>query len=459
MIYLKPPHLRFLYLYAPILLSQYLSLNIYTLFQLYIFLMVCFIAYLCREQLIKINGKNTTHFTLIATLLVVFLILPGNSLGQKDYFSLLLGLPYLFLVAAKTQSIKTNTSNDIIIGLLAALGFSIKPYFIVIPLIIEIYLILKHKNIFFWLRTETITLVIMLFILLLLIVITAPEYFTQMVPFGIIYSKDRYVPWSIILLQPPALFCYLSLIYAFILKNKLKNKTLIIILSLGTLGFLITYLIQKRIWSYHLLPAFSLAIIIVILMLSELIDQFYYLLNKKTNEQMFNIIILSIMLLLPLFIINQSFRSQAIKYYQADLTQLNMLIKKYSPHQTIYVFDSDSLTNILLQYTRATYRPRLPMNCMLATILREIQLTHSPNTKEKLLNKKQALTQYMIHDFQDNKAKLVFVDTRRFKPFHEGLPNFSYISFLSRDQKFKQIWKRYHFLTNYKDHAVYIKMS
>ena len=77
-------------------------------------------------------------FVLIATLA------PGFSFGQREHACVLFGMPYLAAAVLRLQGGQSpRKSIAVCIGLLAGIGFAIKPYFLAVPALVELLLLAR----------------------------------------------------------------------------------------------------------------------------------------------------------------------------------------------------------------------------------------------------------------------------------------------------------------------------
>jgi hypothetical protein len=79
-------------------------------------------------------------------------------LGQREHLLIILTLPYLVLLTSRFTDRPCVTSKAFAIGLLGVLGFALKPYFLIVPVALEIYLMIKHRSLVTWLRPENLGL-------------------------------------------------------------------------------------------------------------------------------------------------------------------------------------------------------------------------------------------------------------------------------------------------------------
>jgi hypothetical protein len=98
---------------------------------------------LSRRSLARLRELQTPFARALVPLVVAFalLILPGENFGQRGHLMVVLVLPYLAVSALRLQGDAPPIRAALIAGALGAIGFLIKPYYLMIPLAIEAVLI------------------------------------------------------------------------------------------------------------------------------------------------------------------------------------------------------------------------------------------------------------------------------------------------------------------------------
>ncbi len=62
--------------------------------------------------------------------------------GQREQLVLIATLPYAALIAARRAGRQVAPALALVIGAAAALGFALKHYFLIVPLLLELWLVL-----------------------------------------------------------------------------------------------------------------------------------------------------------------------------------------------------------------------------------------------------------------------------------------------------------------------------
>ena len=95
-------------------------------------------------------------FLVFATLLVLFI--PGYDFGQREHWMVLLTLPYIVARGCRLNNSAVSPATGAAIGVAAALGFCIKPYFLSIAL--EVWILAPTRRPSLSIRPETIAMAI-----------------------------------------------------------------------------------------------------------------------------------------------------------------------------------------------------------------------------------------------------------------------------------------------------------
>jgi hypothetical protein len=219
-----------------------------------------------------LRGPAATLRARLITLSLVFVFGPlvGGIFGQREHLALALIVPFVFLVVLRVQHYPVAKSQALAIGIAAALGFSLKPHFLAVWL-----LLLGYRT---WhLRKEPPRLLVedgavmatgMLYILAVLTF--TPRYFgfaqgtaRDYLVFGQHGLKD------ILLGDTPAIWLYVAVLSWWILGVPGREGGVGGPLVMVGLGFVIAVALQHKGWSYHYYPVTACAFLLGIGTLSS----------------------------------------------------------------------------------------------------------------------------------------------------------------------------------------------
>lgn len=288
----NPPMILFLYT-PPVVLSKLMNIKVIVPFRLYIFLLNTLSFGLCCLLAQKIFSKKDGFIagTFLAVLASIFLIVPGYQFGQRDCLLLVLMMPYLLAIALQLQGRPIPTKLAGIIGLLAALGLAIKPYFLIIFIVIESYFLYSKRNILAWVRTEVEVIVLIFAIYGTLMFAFFPDFVFVVTPYILgMYHKSLSIPLSQLFFNPIAFFCWLSIPFFIVRYSKNPYKILCTVLLLALIGFLISYYAQRTLFIYHIIPPFSLTILLLALLFVLFISE-----NSASRQEYFTMLLPAIL--------------------------------------------------------------------------------------------------------------------------------------------------------------------
>ncbi|MBU1926497.1 MAG: hypothetical protein KKI20_01890 [Gammaproteobacteria bacterium] len=437
-----------LYLYMPsIWLHQLFSLNLRLSFQLYMTLWIL-LSLLLSNYLLSQNKKISLQLRQVFLFAIVFisLFLPSSEFGQRDYLALLFTLPYLFLLTNKADQIDAPLLPTCLIAILGSIGFFIKPFFLIPPALIGIYLLIRTKHPFKTFRVELITFFTVALLLPISIVLFTPQYFTSLIPLiTSVYYATVSFQWSYLLLYGPFglifFFCVLSGSFYLTQRKESDLKSLGDILALATLGFLASYLLQRTAWYYHIIPAFSCAILLTIVSLSSL------RIHKKSVLALLSAFCLAI----PIGVSMRMIQEGRMALSDPLFVQLKNKINQTKPNKTIYFLDvcyTDAYP--LIDYTSAQKNvSRFPVLYWLTTAVAETNRL----TPKKRQHIKTFLTNAVIQDLQKGQPDLLFVQDPTQQSDCLKNKKFNITRFFEKDTKFRTILKHYR-ATNHIDHFI-----
>jgi len=173
-------------------------------------------------------------------LVLAVVALPLLPFTQREHFALVVTIPYVLLVGSEQRP---SSGIAVIVGLLAALGFALKPFFVLVFLCLELWRWAGPK-------IEAYTVVCVLAIYAAAIPIFAPAYLSAMVPIAVeAYGYfGAMVPERLAYGLVPILLCA-----PLIGRSGAPAQALLV----AALSFYLGVLAQNKGWGYHLIPTFG----------------------------------------------------------------------------------------------------------------------------------------------------------------------------------------------------------
>ena len=275
----NPPMI--LYLYSPVIfLTNLTTINIIYLLPLYITLLTTISLFCSYLLLKKIFAEQKIVFLMVYYMLIFILFfLPAQQYGQREHLLMLGLVPYLFSAIISLEQQKIHPFFALGIGLAAGLGIALKPFFLVTPIFIELYFIWTKRNLFGWIRIESIAIMLVLVLYLCSVYFLQHSYIKIMLPLiADFYFIGTMQSWYLIFSHPMVLFCLFIFTSYFIFIKRDKYKSFSTVLMLAIAGMTVAFLIPRTPWYYHLLPALGFSC----LLLAYYVSMFF--LETSTNK-------------------------------------------------------------------------------------------------------------------------------------------------------------------------------
>jgi hypothetical protein len=190
------------------------------------------------------------------------MIAPGYDYGQREHLMLIVALPYLAAASVRVEGRHLSQPLAATAGLVSAVGFCLKPWFFLIPLVTELWIGLKTRSLRSNFRTETIALVAVALGYGAALLAFAPDYVFSIVPDAEAgyWTYDSSFP---VVTSNLALALLPSLIAAAILHRGLFGAipASAQAMFLASVGACSAAFLQMKGWPYQLLPATGFAFI------------------------------------------------------------------------------------------------------------------------------------------------------------------------------------------------------
>lgn len=187
---------------------------------------------------------------------LVLLALPWLQAGQREQIVLIGTLPYAALIGARREGREVPTAFAFTIGAFSALGFALKHYFLIVPVLLELWLLTFDRRKWNPLRPETIAMVLVGSVYAASFLLFAGNYLSVVLPLILLAYGVTGAERSIDLFQPAVLVALVTLAILVAQPRFLRSKKSGPgpALAIAAIGFAAAYFIQAKGWSYHAIP-------------------------------------------------------------------------------------------------------------------------------------------------------------------------------------------------------------
>jgi hypothetical protein len=224
----------------------------------------------CAKLLRGFGPIGAAPLPLFAAVGTVLLALPGPEFGQREHLLVAAVLPYLCIFARSLDGGRTQSVDETIAGILAACGCALKPQFLLAFALLEGIGRIRGLRL---LRRMTISAAITLLVYIAAILAFHPAYFTDAIPLGLALYGASDSSWLHLLSKERGVL--LAAAVAFMLwwryRDKLSDMVLPLTMAVFAAGSILVWLLERKAWFYHLLPASILATLTLIYFVSAML--------------------------------------------------------------------------------------------------------------------------------------------------------------------------------------------
>jgi hypothetical protein len=197
--------------------------------------------------------------------------MPWAHVGQREQIVLVGTLPYVALIAARRERGPVSPILAALVGSGAALGFALKHYFLIVPVLLELWLFFGERRRWRALRQETAAILAIGFVYAVTLVLLEPDFLTNIVPllrlaygaFGPSSLRYLFGPFAI---AGVAMLCFVAAHAPLMSSRKAPFAAALLV---AAAGFAAVYFMQFKGWTYHALPLLGCASLALAALLAE----------------------------------------------------------------------------------------------------------------------------------------------------------------------------------------------
>ncbi len=440
-----------IYIYYPaVLIMKWCGLAKITALRIYVFTLSATSLLFCAtllNLLFPSDNHRIARWSMIC-LTATYILLPAVHFSQREHIYMLLIFPYLLTAALRIENTLISIKITIPAGMLAAIGFAIKPHFLLLAVFVELFILYKTKKWSVLFRTESIIIFTFLYLYLLSVIYLQPGYITTVIPLTQKYYYLGYqMSFSTFLTDILLLYCLgVSCLYLFLGKH--SGTPLHSILCIAIIASMFSYLFQGIPSAYRLYPALSISLLLSMLLFLE---------RLTSKNMIINLVMVAFLFTLPIAATAQftysSFESKKYSYLNAIIHY----VQAHSLHgKTLFISTSPPslIADYLPQNSLFILQPYLPF-WVLSGLVTEQITSQLGQTNISIQNKKPILefSQSIAAIIHDAKPDIIFVDNRIM--IKQSQLTFDYLHFFLQNPNFKREWLAYQLIGRVKYFEVY----
>lgn len=241
---------------GPAYIAQQFALPVWTVYRLFVVVLVLLCLFVSDRFLVAGRATRATRAAFLITAAYLFTISPSRDFGQREHLAVMLVLPYLFAVAQRMNGKEIGSGCGAAIGAAAGLALALKPYFIGVPVLLEVILLLRTRSFRLLLRPEAIGATLAIAVYAAAVIVFARPWLASAAP------DILRVYWAF---EVPASGQFLPLLKRFVLAIigvcivvKMKTNDFAYVLIAASIGFALAAILQGKYYTYHIYPIYSL---------------------------------------------------------------------------------------------------------------------------------------------------------------------------------------------------------
>lgn len=418
----------------------------------------------CRWVLAgSLDPAHATSDALLPLMLLFLLIVyPNTDFGQREHIMLVLSMPYLLVASGRAQGENLSQRLRFFTGLMAGLGFAMKPYFLAIPALVEAYILVRRGG-REALRDATPWSMLAVGaahagIALLL----TPEYFTFVLPMAQeFYSEVSDASFLALLINqhvaPPAIVIpLLGIPTWFVIRSDMAR-----VIWLAGIGGLFSAFAQGKGWTYQVLPAQTYTLLLAAVVISFVMDHQIWPQRASaagTTRQGAPRLFASALMLLVFYqegLYTRPFNKQ-LEFAGSEIPPLMHILKQEAYNKKVLILSPGIYPHFpTLNYAKMRMTMRFESMWVLQGAYSDCEEFAPLYTPPDAMSKAESFVfRSVAEDFYKQKPALLIVDKVAGIPRCQG-DTFDYLDYFLRNPLFAKRFEDYEYLMDFNRYTIY----
>jgi hypothetical protein len=442
------PPLIFVLNIVPAALARFASLEPVTALLLCLLIYGAMVWWLAlRVRRLEAEGPVERMFLDAAPLLM--LVGGGSDFGQREHLMVVGALPYLFAATERARGVRPP--HRYAVAMLAAVVFGIKPHFLGLPALVELY-VLRVRGPRAMVRDPIPWTMALVWIAYLASIplffpdylkITLPLVFTNYLDFG-------QVPlWSVITM--PGMGIALAALVPLSLVAIVARDTMGRIFALAALGAAASALAQHKGWSYQLLPVELFVLALAGILAARWLDGHCGFVVRYPHAVACSLVVLCVVYV----IYDNGTPARKLEYPNGQAGMLSRLLKQADTNRRILVLSPGvwpiypAVNYAHMKTTTRSISMWVYVEC--AADGKSLHEIADMNWAERFM------FEAIVQDFTADSPGVVMAN-RVWGDMRCGY-NTDFIAYFTRDPRFADAWSRYRSFAEDEDFRVYVRST
>lgn len=446
---LNPP-LAFYLTVPPVAAARILGMPVVDAFVVYVFLLITCSLALSRGVMRALPpGAEACRRWMLPMALFAMAVLPGAAFGQREHLIVTFAVPYIVLMAMRVAGIAPSPRLALLAGLAAGLAFSIKPPFLIVPAILEIYLRVARGRTTSLFRPETLAMGAVAALYAASIPVFTPEYIDFILPLtATVYGAYESAPAAVIARLETVLLPIAIAAVAMTRGRAATSRLAQTFLIAGT-SFFALYVAQMKGWQYQIYPITAMLLLCSGAMLIGMAAPAAPEMSRRPAVWRAASIPALVLVVLAIDL-------GARGSYVNPMTSMMLpLVRENAARGGLAAFSTNVSWGFpLATYADADWASRFPTLWPLPGIVRG--RADSRQDATALDRVERHMMDAVIEDFIRKPPAVVLVDVRVDKHYFGG-HRFDYLEFFGRDPRFQSFWRDYERVFERPEFHVYLR--
>jgi hypothetical protein len=191
----------------------------------------------------------------------VVTILPMHVFAQREHMAMLTFLPALAVYAMRSNREPVPLWAILVAGAGAGITLAFKPFFTVPAALCILFAAIRARSWLTLFAPENIIAAAIVIAVSVGTYVFYPEYFTVTYPL----VRDTYLSWSmplsVIFLNDATLVFAIAMVSVLLVQQKRAADSLLLVTAFASIGFAVSFYLQRRGWAYHSYPMVAVALL------------------------------------------------------------------------------------------------------------------------------------------------------------------------------------------------------
>lgn len=401
--------------------------------------------------------EPTLHRWFVLLLAFVLFPLAAQDYGEREHLVLALVAPYLLLVTARSLGRAVPAAQAIGLGLLAGLGFALKPHFLLVWIGAEAWLRLGRR-VRPALLPETIGVAGFLAAYGTAILLLTPQYLDLVRLLAGPYSRFLHDPFFHVLVTGPGAVLAIFALLAFAaLRPQARHRELWSVLAIATAACLLGGAAQPKGLRYHFYPSFGLGTVLLGLIAWDVVRPI-----GNRVRAVYHALAAGVLGATVAVVCAQNLAVALGSGQDSDRAQfeeLVRLVRTRAPGLSVFVMSYHLRSAYpLINYAGARSASRFPQLWILAAEYLDQLGQDRPlryHADSEMSPSERYLNRSVLEDLKTHRPRLLIV----FKPARDlpvnGLRRINYLAYFGRDPRFAAIFREYQLVADLGEYLVY----